>query len=150
MLFVLQHCCTAARQLRVTVFDRAVAAACWGSRPVLRGAKSSQLISSRMPRRPPPQRVRAPTYPSPPVCRPTSFPVCLPTRPRPPCTRRFWPARAQAPSGHQVMRHFITTQGIRRLRKRLCAHSSCSWRDLMYSRSSRRPTACRDVRSTLS
>jgi hypothetical protein len=52
----------------MTVLDRAVAAACGGSRPDRRGAQSSQLVSSRMPRRPPPQRVRAPAYPSPPMC----------------------------------------------------------------------------------
>ena len=41
-----QHRCPAARRrLRVTVFDRAVAAACGGSRPVRRGAQSSQLVS---------------------------------------------------------------------------------------------------------
>ena len=71
-----------------------------------------RVCGARGPNRPPPQRVRAPAYPSPPLCRPTRFPaprptrphvrwlpvtdppVRRPTRPRPPCTRRFLPARS--------------------------------------------------------
>ena len=61
---------------------------------------------------------RAPPYPG--------HPTPGPSRAGSGATGRYRPTRASTRSGHLVVSHFITTQGIRRLRKRSCAHSSCS------------------------